>query len=264
MKKTTRLLALLLALGMLLTLGACAKDTASNTSSNYKLVADGVLTIGMEMSYPPFESTSADGTPEGYDIDLGKALAEKLGLQVNFINTSFDGIFAGMGVNYDVVISGVTINESRKKEMLFSTPYISNYQAIVVRADSDAEYASLNDLTGKNVSLQKGTTSDDLFTELVSTGTIDAVVVANESVVTSLAMVSNGEVDACLCDSTVADVYVQKNPELKIAFKDESEPEEFGIAIPMDNAALQEAINNAMAELEAEGFFAESDAIWFG
>ena len=202
--------------------------------------------------------------PEGYDVDLGKALAEKLGLDVQFVNTSFDGIFAGMGVNYDLVIAGVTINEERLQTMLFSTPYITNYQAIVVRADDDTAYTSLNDLTGKTVTMQKGTTSDDLLEDMISTGTVDATQVANESVVTSFAMVANGEVDVCLCDSTVANVYVAKNPDLKIAYVDDAEPEQFGIAIPMDNAALQEAINKAMAELEAEGFFTESDAIWFG
>ena len=237
----------------------------TGSASDYTLLVDGTLTIGMEVGYPPFEYYADDGvTAIGYDVDLAYALGEKLGLDINIINTSYDGIFAGIGVNYDIVCSGVTITPERLETMLFTTPYVENYQAIVARKDSGITASSLNDLTGKTVSMQKGTTSDDLFEELLSTGTIDATAVTNESVVTCLTMVSNGEVDVCLLDSTVADVYIAQNPDLEIIYVDDSEPEQFGIAIGMDNPGLQAALNEAMAELEAEGFFEESDAIWFG
>lgn len=87
--------------------------------SGVTLINDGVLTIGAEIGYPPFEDYADDGTtPVGFDIDFAKALGEKLGVEVNFINTSFDGILGGIGVNYDVVISAVTINDERKLSFL--------------------------------------------------------------------------------------------------------------------------------------------------
>lgn len=104
-------------------------DASENTidMSNVTLINDGVLTIGAEIGYPPFEDFADDGTtPIGFDVDFAKALGEKLGVDVNFINTSFDGILGGIGVNYDVVISAVTINDERKENCLFSTPYITN------------------------------------------------------------------------------------------------------------------------------------------
>ena len=245
--------------------GSGETTAPAESGSDYTLLVDGVLTVGMEVGYPPFEYYADDGvTAIGYDVDLVNALAEKLGLSVNIINTAYDGIFAGMGVNYDIVCSGVTITPERLETMLFSTPYVENYQAIVAKVGSGITAESLNDLTGKTVSIQKGTTSDELFEELNSTGTIDGTAVLNESIVTCLTMVANGEVDVCLVDSTVADVYVAQNPDLEIIFVDDSEPEQFGVAIGMDNPGLQAAINDAMAELEAEGFFDESDAIWFG
>ena len=262
MKKITKILALVLALVMILSLAACGKETKNDLN----LLSPGVLSIGLEPTYPPFEEVASDGTTLiGYDIDLAKALAQKLGVEVNFISTSFDGIFAGLGKQYDVVISGVTITEERKGEMLFSTPYISNYQAIVAKKGSGITASSLNDLSGKAVSVQKGTTSDALLSELIDTGSItDVTNVSIESVVAALSMVSNGEVEVCLLDSTVANVYVGRDDTLEIIYVDNQEPEQFGVAIEMSNTKLQEAINKAMAELEAEGFFEDCIATWFG
>ena len=227
---------------------------------------DGVLTIGMEIGYPPFEEFADDGvTPIGYDVDFASALGEKMGLEVSFINTAWDGIFQGIGVNYDCVISAVTITEERKETMLFSDPYINNYQAVVVPADYEGEIASFLDLDGMTIAVQKETTSDILMSDYVDTGSIDSTISANEKIVTCFTQLTNGEVDAVVVDSTVAVGYLAANPDVyKIAFQDESEPEQFGVAMSLDNTALQTAINEAIAQLTEEGFFEENTAYWFG
>lgn len=188
-----------------------------------------------------------------------------MGLEVNFINTAWDGIFEGIGTNYDVVISAVTINSERQETMDFSDPYINNYQAIVVPKDSKLTFSSLNDLNGKSVALQKETTSDELITDMIDTGTIDATVVANEKMLTCFTQLTNGEVDVVLCDSTVADGYVASNPDKYVKiFEDNTSPEQFGVAIGKGNAGLQTAINTAIAELKDEGFFESNIEKWFG
>ncbi|HML68725.1 MAG TPA: transporter substrate-binding domain-containing protein [Clostridia bacterium] len=270
-----KLFALALSVMMLLSFAACAAKTAEEVPaaaaasvdmSSVKLMQDGVLTVGMEIGYPPFEDFAEDGTtPIGYDIDFAKALGEKLGVTVNFVNTAWDGIFQGIGVNYDCVISAVTITEERKASMLFSEPYINNYQAVVVKKDYAGKIASFLDLNGLSISVQKETTSDILMSDYVSTGSIDATISANEKVTTCFTQLENGEVDAVVVDSTVADGYLASNPDkfVKI-FQDESEPEQFGVAVAMDNTALQAAINDAIAKLTAEGFFESNVAYWFG
>ena len=281
--------ALTLAVLMILSLAACtaqeavaeataAPETATEATaapeavastvdmSAVKLLQDGTLTIGMEIGYPPFEDFAEDGTtPIGYDVDFAKALGEKLGLPVNFVNTAWDGIFQGIGVNYDCVISAVTITDERKESMLFSEPYINNYQAVVVTADYAGTISSFLDLNGLAIAVQKETTSDILMSDYVSTGSITATISANEKVTTCFTQLENGEVDAVVVDSTVADGYLAANPDkfIKI-FQDESEPEQFGVAMALDNTALQAAINEAIAQLTAEGFFEANVAYWFG
>ena len=272
-----KIIALALVLAMMLSFAACAAKEAPAEAaataaaatidmSAVKLMQDGVLTVGMEIGYPPFEDFAEDGTtPIGYDVDFAKALGEKLGVTVNFVNTAWDGIFQGIGVNYDCVISAVTITEERKASMLFSEPYINNYQAIVVTKDFAGTIGSFLDLNNMAIAVQKETTSDILMSDYVSTGSIDATISANEKVTTCFTQLENGEVDAVVVDSTVADGYLASNPDkfIKI-FQDESEPEQFGVAVALDNTPLQAAINDAIAKLTAEGFFESNVAYWFG
>ena len=231
-----------------------------------KLMNEGTLTIGVEIGYPPFEDFAEDGTtPIGYDIDFAKALGEKLGLEVNFINTAWDGIFQGIDVNYDCVISAVTITDDRKESMSFSDPYINNYQAVVVRPDFAGEITGFLDLDGLAIAVQKETTSDILMSDYVATGSINTTISANEKVTTCFTQLDNGEVDAVVVDSTVADGYLASNPDKYVkAFQDESEPEQFGVALGKENTALQTAMNAAIAQLTEEGFFEENIAFWFG
>lgn len=282
MKK--RILSVLLAAVCVFGLTACgekkaeapAADTSSSDAgtasassdidiSGVKLLSDGVLSVGCEVGYPPFEDFAEDGTtPIGYDIDIISAVAEKLGLKVNIINTAWDGIFAGIGKNYDVTCSAVTITPERQETMLFSDPYISNYQAVVLMADDDREVSSFLDLDGLSIALQKETTSDILMSDYKSTGTIDIQIVADEKVTSCFTQLQNGEVDAVVVDSTVADGVLNSSDDFKIAFEDTEEPEEFGIAMGKDNTALQTAINQALKELDEEGYIDETYDYWFG
>lgn len=234
--------------------------------SNVTLMNDGVLTVGCEVGYPPFENFADDGTtPIGFDVDIISEVAERLGLQVNIINTAWDGIFAGIGVNYDVVCSACTITDDRLATMDFSTPYINNYQAVVLPADSTLDITSFKDLDGMTIGLQKETTSDILMSDYKSTGTIDIEIVANEKVTTCFTQLTNNEIDAIVVDSTVADGYVASQPDkYKIVYKDNEEAEQFGIAMAKGDTALQTAINEALAQMEEDGFIDETYDYWFG
>ncbi len=238
---------------------------AAESEATLTTVTDGVLTVGMEIGYPPFESYASDGvTPVGLDVDLAKAIADKLGLEVQYINTAFDTILAdGLGTNYDCVISAVTINDERLEQVLFSTPYIQNYQTVVVKAGSDLEVTGFESLEGHSVGVQQGTISYELLTEYNNTDSIHTTVVSNEQVLTAFTQLENGEIDFVLCASSVANIYASANPDVyEIAWTQDSDAEEFGIAVNKNNPELQAAINDAMAELEAEGVLDELLAAW--
>jgi polar amino acid transport system substrate-binding protein len=234
--------------------------------SGIKLISDGVLSVGEEVGYPPFEDFAEDGvTPIGYDVDIITEVAKRLGLEVNIVNTAWDGIFAGIDNNYDVVCSACTITEERKESMLFSEPYIANYQAVILKAGNDKKIESFNDLDGMTVAVQKETTSDELISDYKSTGTIDVEIVANEKILSCFTQLDNGEVDAVVVDSTVADGYLAKNPDAYVyAYKDDSEAEYFGIAIGKENTALKAVIDEVLADMEADGFIADTYSYWFG
>ena len=244
-------------------------STASGSQEGAKLdlISEGVLTVGIEAAYPPFESYAEDGTTIiGFDADVAAAMAEELGLQLRFVDTAWDTIFQGCGVNYDVVISAACINEERKQYVDFSDPYVSNYQAIVVPADSSLTFSALTDLSGYSVSMQKETNSDIILRNLMDTGSVtDCVSVTNERVTTCFEQLANGEVDVILCDSTVADGYVAKQPDVyKIAYVDHDEAENFGIAMKKGDTVMAQAINQALAALKDSGFLEECQTKWFG
>ncbi|MCD8049426.1 MAG: transporter substrate-binding domain-containing protein [Clostridia bacterium] len=269
-----KLFSIVLCLVLAFSLAACGGTTETDTEvetdaaeseATLTTVTDGVLTVGMEIGYPPFESYASDGvTPIGLDVDLAKAIADKLGLEVQYLNTAFDTILSdGLGTNYDCVISAVTINDERLEQVLFSTPYIQNYQTVVVKAGSDLEVTGFESLEGHSVAVQSGTTSYDLLTNYNDTDSIHTTLVANEQVLSAFTQLSNGEVDFVLCDSSVANNYVTANPDVyEIAWTQDTDAEEFGVAISKSNPELQEAINEAMAELEAEGVLDELVAAW--
>ena len=262
MKNMKKAMAALLAAAML-----CTAFVGCGSKKNDKkgmLIKEGVLNVGMEIGYPPFEDKAEDGSPVGYDVDLVNALGEKMGLEVNLIDTAFDVIFAGIDTNYDCVVSAVTITDERRQNCLFSDPYIENFQAVAVKKGSDLKVSSLKDLSGHSVILQKGTTSEDLLDDMIATGTVtDCTKSATEQILTCFTTLDNGEYEMVLCDSTVAQDYVTKFPDkYEIVYTDNEYPEQFGIAMGKNNTELQAAINKAMAELKAEGFFEKNAEKW--
>ncbi len=250
----------------LLMMVSCVFAEEAATTEEFTTLYPGVLTVGCEAGYPPFEMVADDGESIiGLDMDIMAAVADKLGLELQVVTTSFDGIFDGIGVNYDVVCSAVTITAERQENALFSLPYITNYQAVVVPADKDVEITSLMDLDGYVIGVQKGTTADIVMSDYESTETINITVVANDKLNNCFTQLTNGEIQAVIVDSSVAENYVAQHPELyKIVFYDKSEPEQFAIAMGLDATALQAAINQAMTEMEDEGVIAETFDYWFG
>lgn len=232
------------------------EEKASIDLSDANLVAEGKLTVGMVIDYPPFEYYPPNGdTPIGVDVDIINAVAKELGLQVDIKNVPWDeALFTNMSNEYDVVCSAVTITEDRLGNMIFSDAYIDSYQSVVVRKDSKITIDSFEDLDGLKIAVQKDTVSDELMQKYVEDETVQIELKANEVATDCFEQLKAGEVDAVVCDSTVTKGQVARNQDsLEEAYRDESKVEKFAIAINKENPGLQAAINEALHKLQETG-----------
>ncbi|MGN0617652.1 MAG: transporter substrate-binding domain-containing protein [Ruminiclostridium sp.] len=256
--KFRKTIAAFVAAASLLTVAGCGGNNApAAEAADIGSATKGKLTIGAEIGYPPFEYFDTDGvTPIGVDVELGKAIGEKLGVEVELINTGWDGIFSGLDKgDYDCIISAVTITPERTVNYDFSTPYIQNFQCLVSLKDSDFKPASLAEIAGKRVGYQEETTSDFYITDYADKNGITFEPLEYAKVIDVFSDLENGRLDAIICDSTVAQSYLGEGTiyeQTWIQGADET-PEEFGVCIKKGNTKLVESINKALAEIKESG-----------
>jgi polar amino acid transport system substrate-binding protein len=216
-------------------------------------IKPGVLTVGMEISYPPLEYKDANGNPAGFDVELSKALAAKMGLKAEFVDTAWDGIFAGVDTGkYDCVISGVTVTPERLNAHNFSKPYIGNAMAIVVMKDSKLPITRPEDLAGLGVSYQAETTADFFMADYAKKG-LRFTTYEYDSVMSCFNEMKLGRVDVVVTDLLVAVDYVASaDTPYRIIWQGQAE-EKFGICMKKGNNALTSAIDKALEELFVDG-----------
>ena len=230
------------------------RDSANRESGNVTL-RSGVLSIGMEIGYPPMEYYADDGrTPLGFDVELGKAIAERLGLRAEFIDVAWDGIFAGVDTNrYDAIMSSVTITDARLKAHNFSKPYIANTLAMVLMKDTAVTARRPEDCAGLDVAFQADTTADFYMEELAATQGLRYNPRRYEKVMSCFDELRLGRVSVIVTDLLVAYDYIAPaNSPFEIVWRS-PEPEVFGVCMKRGNNALSTAIDNALEELFDDG-----------
>ena len=228
---------------------AASSEAASTSAAAAELttVEAGKLTMATNAAFPPYEMTTDAGEFEGIDVDTAKAIAEKLGLELQIDDMDFDAALLSVQQGKaDIVMAGVTVTDERKAVMDFSDSYATGIQSIIVPEGSDI--ASPDDLAGKKIGTQRGTTgyiycSDDFG---------DNAVVAYDDGLTAVQALNNGQVDAVVIDNEPAKAYVESNPGLKILDTSYAE-EDYAIGMAKGNTALEDAVNAALEELKADG-----------
>ena len=231
------------------TASSAASSEAASTSAAAELttVEAGKLTMATNAAFPPYEMTTDAGAFEGIDIDTAQAIADKLGLELQIDDMDFDAALLSVQQGKaDIAMAGVTVTDERKNVMDFSDSYATGIQSIIVPEGSDI--ASPDDLAGKKIGTQRGTTgyiycSDD-FGE-------DAVV-AYDNGLTAVQALNNGQVDAVVIDNAPAKEFVAANPGLVLLDTSYAE-EDYAIGMAKGNTALEDAVNAALEELKADG-----------
>ena len=227
---------------------AASSEAASETeTAELSTVEPGKLIMSTNAAFPPYEMTTDSGEFEGIDIETAQAIADKLGLELQIDDMDFDAaLLAVQQGKADMVMAGVTVTDERQNVMDFTDSYATGIPSIIVKEDSDI--ASVDDLAGKKIGTQRGTTgylycSDDFG---------DENVVAYDNGLTAVQMLNNGQVDCVVIDNAPAKEFIAANPGLKLldtAYVEES----YAIGVGKGNTELKDAINTALEELKADG-----------
>ena len=221
--------------------------------------AAGVIKIGTEGTYAPFTYHDTSNKLVGFDVEIGEAIAEHLGVKAEFVEGKWDGLIAGLDAQrYDAVINQVGITEERKAKFDFSDPYISSKAALIVREDN-AEIAGFGDLSGKraaqSLTSNYGKMAEEAGAQLIGTEGFDQ----------SIALVVQGRADATINDSLSFLDFKKKQPNapVKIAAT-QGEAAQSGVIVRKGDPELVAAINEALKAIRADGTYKRISETYFG
>ena len=224
-----------------------------------KIKTAGTIRIGTEGTYAPFTFHDQSNKLVGFDVEIGEAVAEKLGVKAEFIEGKWDGLIAGIDADrYDAVINQVGITDARKQKYDFSEPYIASKAVLIVRDNSD-EIKSFDDLKGKkaaqSLTSNYGKMAEAAGAELVGTDGFDQ----------SIQLVLTRRADATLNDSLSFFDFKKQQPNAPVKIvAEQAEASHSGILLRKGDADLVAAVNKALADIKADGTYAKISEKYFG
>ncbi|WP_439027233.1 transporter substrate-binding domain-containing protein [Haloarchaeobius sp. DT45] len=235
------------------------------------------ITIGSDIPYKPFEYREANGDLVGFDVEIAEAVfGEEMGKEYEFKQTSFDGIINSLNNgNFRVIMSAMTINDERAKEVDFSDPYFTAYQTVIVLKDGGI--SSKEDLKGKNVGVQKGTTGEGAAEGLKEEFGGDLTLKSYDQITGAFDALVNNQVSAVINDNTVNAGFANENDQVVFlegegAAADagqEAPPyltltvENYGIAFRQDDDDFRKQVNEAIAAIKDDGTYDEIYSNYF-
>lgn len=224
---------------------AAEAEEETAEESKEEAAAGGVLVMGTNAEFPPYEFYE-DNDIVGIDVEIAKAIAEKMGMELQIEDMAFDAIIPAVtSGKADFGAAGMTVTEERQRSVEFTDTYANSNQVAIVKEDSDI--AGSADLEGKTIGVQLGTTGDALATEIK-----DATVERYNKGLEAVQSLTQGKIDAVVIDQATAQAFVNKTEGIKI-LEEKMSKEEYAIAIKKGNTELVEKMNAAIAELKSEG-----------
>lgn len=218
---------------------------ASEEATGGAEAAGGTLVMATNAEFPPYEYYE-DGDIVGIDVEIAKAIAAKLGMELQIEDMAFDAIIPAVtSGKADFGAAGMTVTEERQRSVEFTDTYANSNQVAIVKEDSDITGSDA--LAGKIIGVQLGTTGDALATEIK-----DATVERYNKGLEAVQSLTQGKIDAVVIDQATAEAFVKKTEGIKILEEKMSE-EEYAIAIKKGNIELVEKMNEAIKELKEEG-----------
>lgn len=257
-----------LALVFALVAAACGDDGAEETTTTTTAApedltqVDGVLTVGSDIPWEPFEFYDDDGNLTGFDVELIEEMASRLGLTVDWIETDFDTIFTQLATGrFDVVASGTTITPERAQQVSFTTAYYLSEQALTVNTAATPDIRSADDLSeGDRVAVQTGTTGEEWALENLEPLGIE-VVSFPEAADTYIAL-EGGQVQAVVFDEASANTEAATRPGLEVV-QVITTGEEYGFGVDPARSQLLAELNRVFAEMLDDGTYQAIYDAWF-
>ena len=245
----------------LVVLGALSLSLSgvATAASLAEIKSAGAIRIGTEGTYAPFTYHEASGDLVGFDVEIGRAIAAKLGVKADFIEGKWDGLIAGIDANrYDLVINQVSITPERQAKYDFSAPYIVSKAVVLVRNDDDSN-KGFADLKGKKAA--QSLTSN--FGKLAASN--GAELVATDGFNQSVELVLSRRADATINDSLSYLDFKKHKPDapLKIAATQES-ADSAGVLLAKGQPELLAAVNQALTDIKADGTYLKIADKYFG
>lgn len=232
------------------------EDDAEEPAGDLELAEEGQILVGSDLEFAPFESIE-DGEPVGFDIDLFDEIADRLGLEIEYQDASFDTIFTQLAAgDFDAIISAITITEEREETISFTDPYFAANQGLVVATGSDI--AGVDDLADQAVGAQAGTTGLDYANENFT----ESDIVEFDSYPAAFTALEGDQVDAVLADLPVAAEHTDDSDALEIAEEVDTE-ELYGIGVPQESTNLRDAISEQINDIIEDGTYEEIYSEWF-
>jgi polar amino acid transport system substrate-binding protein len=210
-----------------------------------------VLRVGTSPDFPPFEYVAANGTIMGFDIELMRLIAKKAGYDdIEIVSMDFDSLIPALEQGQiDVIAAGMTITEEREKRVDFSIPYWEADQAILVRVGSGFKPQKVEDLEGKTVGVQTGTTAADYLKGLVDEKGLNINIKEYSSYVLAIQDLLAGRIDAVMVDTPVAKMFEKRYKDKLTIATIVKTGEKYGFAVQEGNKELLEKINKALQEI---------------
>ncbi|NLG48813.1 MAG: amino acid ABC transporter substrate-binding protein [Chloroflexi bacterium] len=227
-----------------------------------RIQRQGVLRVGMDASYPPFELVDDARGFHGFDVDLARELGARWGVEVQFVNVHFDGLYDALYADkFDIILSALPYDRTMTRDVRYSQSYFNAGQVLLTRT-GDAAINAFGDLRGGRVAVELGAEAHQLARQLARDRGMDVEVVPVREPEEVLALLEQGEVDAILCDKVTALTYVGQGMPVRFAGADlTSDP--YVIAVRPDAPILLEQINQALQEWQESGFLEQRALYWF-
>ncbi len=253
--KVTALLLALAACAIAVFAAGCGSSNSGSTSGSSGAKP---LTVGSDVPYPPFEEFGKSKTEfKGFDVELMEAVAERIGREAQFQDTSFATIFRDLGQGkFEAVASATTITPEREKTVDFTDPYYLSEQAILVKEGS--EINSVAKLNGATVAVQQGTTGQEFVEKETEAGEVRPFPEGPDAV----QAVQSGTSDAAVIDYPVAQDAVEKSSGIEISTAIPTE-EEYGFVVAQGNEELLNELNKGLMEVKEDGTYTKIYKKWF-